>query len=46
MLAGTRVKPPQLDEFFCTEEAHLRAADFAELGFTEDRIWGTRVSPP
>lgn len=40
MLAGTRVKPPQLDEFFCSAEAHLRAADFAELGFTEELIWG------
>ncbi len=46
MLAGTRVKPPQLDEFFCTEEAPLRAADFAELGFTEERIWGPRVHAP
>ena len=46
MLAGTRVKPPQLDEFFCTEEAPLRAADFAELGFSEARIWGERVAPP
>jgi len=40
MLAGTPVKPPQLDEFFCTNEAHLRAEDFAELGFTEEAIWG------
>jgi len=39
MLAGTQVKPPQLDEFFCSNEAHLRAADFAELGFTEEAIW-------
>jgi uncharacterized damage-inducible protein DinB len=39
MLAGTRVKPPQLDEFYCTGEAHLRAGDFAELGFTERGIW-------
>lgn len=46
MLAGTRVKPPQLDEFFCTEEAHLRAKDFAELGFTEAAIWGERVKGP
>ena len=46
MLAGTRVKPPQLDEFFCTGEAHLRAADFAELGFTEERIWGERAVSP
>ncbi len=39
MLAGTAVKPPQLDEFFCANEAEMRAADFAELGFTEDAIW-------
>jgi hypothetical protein len=41
MLAGTRVAPPQLDEFFCANEAHLRAGDFAELGFDEARIWAT-----
>jgi uncharacterized damage-inducible protein DinB len=41
MLAGTVVKPPQLDEFFCSNEAALRAQDFAELGFTEEAIWGT-----
>lgn len=46
MLAGTRVKPPQLDEFFCTGEAQLRARDFAELGFTEQRIWGERMKEP
>lgn len=40
MLAGTPVAPPQLDEFFCSNEVHLRAADFAELGFTEQMIWG------
>jgi uncharacterized damage-inducible protein DinB len=39
MLAGTRIKPPQLDEFYCAGEAHLRAADFAELGFSEVEIW-------
>jgi uncharacterized damage-inducible protein DinB len=39
MLAGTAVKPPQLDEFYCANEAHLRAADFAALGFSERRIW-------
>jgi hypothetical protein len=39
MLAGTSVKPPQLDEFFCASEAPLRAADFAALGFTEAGIW-------
>ncbi|MDT9001445.1 DinB family protein [Paucibacter sp. APW11] len=40
MLADSSVKPPQLDEFFCAGEAHLRAADFAELGWTEALIWG------
>jgi len=40
MLAGTRIAPPQLDEFFCADEAHLRAADLAELGLSEARIWG------
>ena len=39
MLAGTRVKPPQLDEFFCANEAHLRAAELAELGYSETMIW-------
>jgi len=40
MLSGTPVKPPQLDEFFSAGEAPLRAAEFAELGWTEERIWG------
>ena len=40
MLAGTTVKPPQLDEFFCANEAHLRAAELAELGLSEAAIWG------
>jgi uncharacterized damage-inducible protein DinB len=40
MLAGTSVAPPQLDEFYCANEAPLRAKDFAELGFTEGDIWG------
>ena len=39
MLADTPVAPPQLDEFFCSNEAHQRAQDFAELGFTEEAIW-------
>ena len=39
MLSGTHVAPPQLDEFFAEGEASLRAAEFAELGWTEDRIW-------
>jgi uncharacterized damage-inducible protein DinB len=40
MLAGTPVAPPQLDEFFCANEAHLRAAELAELGYSEEMIWG------
>jgi uncharacterized damage-inducible protein DinB len=39
MLAGTGVAPPQLDEFFCANEAHLRAAELAELGYSEAQIW-------
>ncbi len=35
MLAGTSVAPPQLDEFFCANEAHLRAQELAELGLSE-----------
>jgi uncharacterized damage-inducible protein DinB len=41
MLSGTRVKPPQLDEFFSVGEAPLRAAEFAALGWTEDTVWGS-----
>jgi len=40
MLAGTAVKPPQLDEFFMAGESALRADDFAELGFDEGELWG------
>src|SRR5262249_13846831 len=32
MLAGTAVKPPQLDEFFLAEEAPLREAELRALG--------------
>ena len=39
MLAGTSVAPPPLDEFFCANEAHLRAAELAELGLSEEMIW-------
>jgi hypothetical protein len=39
MLAGTSVKPPPLDEFYSANEAALRAKDFAELGFSEEKIW-------
>lgn len=40
MLAGTAVKPPQLDEFLMSSEAHLRQADLAALGWTEDQLFG------
>ena len=39
MLAGTEVAPPPLDEFFCANEAAGRAAELAELGYSEDLIW-------
>jgi uncharacterized damage-inducible protein DinB len=39
MLSDTHVAPPQLDEFFAIDEAPLRAAEFAELGWTEDGVW-------
>ena len=39
MLAGTSLEPPQLDEFFSADEAPLRAAEFAELGWTEATVW-------
>ena len=32
-------EPPQLDEFFAIEEAPLRAAEFRELGWTEETVW-------
>jgi uncharacterized damage-inducible protein DinB len=40
MLSVTTVAPPQLDEFYSFAEAPLRAAEFAELGWTEAQIWG------
>lgn len=39
MLAGTRIAPPQLDEFFCAGDAHLRRDELAELGYSEEQIW-------
>jgi uncharacterized damage-inducible protein DinB len=39
MLAGTSIKPPQLDEFFCANEAHLRERELAELGLSEAAIF-------
>ncbi len=40
MLSGTRIKPPQLDEFFSVAEAPLRASEFSYLGWTEETVWG------
>jgi uncharacterized damage-inducible protein DinB len=40
MLSGTRIKPPQLDEFFSIAEAPLRATEFTALGWTEETVWG------
>ena len=39
MLSGTAVKPPQLDEFLMPSEAHLRADDLRELGWTESSLF-------
>ncbi len=41
MLSSTSIKPPQLDEFFAVDEASLRAKEFAELGWTEETVWGS-----
>jgi uncharacterized damage-inducible protein DinB len=46
MLSGTSVKPPQLDEFFSAGEAHLRASEFAALGWTEETVWGSEPGTP
>jgi uncharacterized damage-inducible protein DinB len=40
MLAGTSVKPPQLDEFLMPSDAPLRAADMAALGWREEMVYG------
>jgi len=39
MLSGTPVEPPQLDEFYCANEAPLRAVELTELGLSEEQIW-------
>jgi len=40
MLSATSVAPPQLDEFFAIDEAPLRTAEFDNLGWTEETVWG------
>jgi uncharacterized damage-inducible protein DinB len=42
MLAGTAIKPPQLDEFLMPSETHFRTDDLATLGWTEDDLFGRR----
>lgn len=39
MLAGTAVKPPQLDEFMMPSESDLREADLAALGWIDAAIY-------
>ena len=39
MLAGTSVKPPQLDEFLMPSEAHLREDDMRALGWSEAKLF-------
>ena len=43
MLSATSVSPPQLDEFFSAGEGPLRVKEFAELGWTEEHVWGGRT---
>lgn len=40
MLSSTAVQPPQLDEFLMPSEPHLRVADVAALGWTEEAVYG------
>jgi uncharacterized damage-inducible protein DinB len=44
MLSGTRIKPPQLDEFFSNcRGAPLRASEFAGLGWAEETVLGANT---
>lgn len=45
MMSATPVPPPQLDEFFSTGEAPLRANEFAALGWTEAAVWTGMDAP-
>jgi uncharacterized damage-inducible protein DinB len=40
MLAGTSVKPPQLDEFLMPSEAHLREAEMMAFEWDEREVYG------
>ena len=40
MLAGTRVPPPQLDEFFCAQDAQEFALpELAAMGYADTALW-------
>ena len=41
MLAGTAVKPPQLDEFLMPSDAQYRVMDMSAVGWTEREVYGT-----
>jgi uncharacterized damage-inducible protein DinB len=43
MLAGTPVKPPQLDEFLMPSDAKFRVDDMAALGWDETAVYGPRA---
>ena len=43
MLAGTAIKPPQLDEFVMPSETHYRVDDLVALGWTEADLFGQRA---
>ncbi|HEV8692000.1 MAG TPA: DinB family protein [Ideonella sp.] len=43
MLAGTDVKPPQLDEFLLPADAVFRVADMAAVGWTEQQLVGSEA---
>ena len=40
MLAGTGIRPPQLDEFLMPSDAPCRADDMRELGWNEESVYG------
>ncbi len=40
MMSGTRVAPPQLDEFLMPSEDHLRTDEMAALGWSEAAVYG------
>ena len=45
MLAGTSVKPPQLDEFLMPTDAKFRVEDMATLGWRESDVYGLVAHP-